>query len=239
MTFTEEPAVRLDKVRKRYRLGESVVEALRGVDLAIAHGSVTALIGPSGSGKSTLLHVIGGMDRADAGEVTVAGRELHKMTPAQLTLFRRTKVGFVFQAFNLISNLTALENVILPAEFAGAAGREARERAAALLERVGLDGRMGHRPSQLSGGEQQRVAIARALINRPAVVIADEPTGNLDSKTGAAIVKLLTSLAGEQTVIIATHDERISRMADRVVHLADGGIERDEAGAGRAQEAAT
>lgn len=233
----KEPVVRLQNVHKRYRLGESIVEALRGIDLSLASNSVNALIGPSGSGKSTLLHVVGGMDRADGGEVIVAGEALHKLTPAQLTVYRRTKVGFVFQAFNLITNLTALENVILPAEFAGASGRGARERAGALLERVGLGGRLRHRPSQLSGGEQQRVAIARALINRPALIIADEPTGNLDRKTGAAIIELLTSFAGEQTVIIATHDERISRVADRLVYLADGGIERDETRSGRAMTA--
>lgn len=232
-------AARLNQVHKRYRMGTSMVHALQGVDLNIAPGSVTALVGPSGSGKSTLLHVIGGMDRADDGEVIVAGEPLHRLTPARLTAFRRAKIGFVFQAFNLLPNLTALENVILPAEFAGTGGRDARERAVALLARVGLDGRLHHRPSQLSGGEQQRVAIARALINRPALVIADEPTGNLDRKTGAAIVMLLTSLAGEQTVVIATHDERIARVADRVVYLTDGRVERDEAGGDRVGKAAT
>lgn len=232
--FTIDPVVRMSAVVKRYRMGSVIVEALQGVDLSLGAGSVTALIGPSGSGKSTLLHVIGGMDRADQGEVIVAGEPLHLRTPAQLTAIRRHKVGFVFQAFNLIPNLTALENVVLPAEFAGNSGREALDRAAALLERVGLADRARHRPSQLSGGEQQRVAIARALINRPALVIADEPTGNLDIKTGGAIVELLTALAGEQTVIIATHDERIARAADRVIYLADGRVDRDEVGAGHA-----
>lgn len=216
-------------VIKRYGMGAASVEALAGLDLTQESGSVLALVGPSGSGKSTLLHVIGGMDRADEGTMFVAGEALHHLSAARLTAFRRHKVGFVFQAFNLIPNLTALENVMLPAEFAGISGKQARRLAEGLLERVGLSGRKRHRPGQLSGGEQQRVAIARALINDPALVIADEPTGNLDTRTGAAIAELLTSLAGEQTVIIATHDERIADAADRVIHLADGRIESDEA----------
>ena len=223
-----EPLIHLKGVCKRYRMGTTIVAALQHVDFTSPAGGVIAVIGPSGSGKSTLLHVIGGMDRADEGEVMVAGFALEKLTPARLTDFRRNKVGFVFQAFNLIPNLTALENVILPAEFAGTPGGEARRRAAELLERVGLTGRLRHRPGQLSGGEQQRVAIARALVNRPALVLADEPTGNLDTETGAAIVDVLTSLAGEQTVIIATHDERIAGAAGRIIHLSDGRIGKDE-----------
>ncbi len=216
---------------KRYGIGAARVDALAGLDLSLAANTVTALIGPSGSGKSTLLHIIGGMDRADEGEVRVAGEMLHLLSPAKLTVFRRHKVGFVFQAFNLMPNLTALENVVLSAEFAGVSGREARKKAATLLDRVGLSERVRHRPGQLSGGEQQRVAIARALINGPALVIADEPTGNLDTRTGAEIIELLTSLAGEQTVIIATHDERIAGAADRVVYLSDGLVAAQEAGA--------
>jgi ABC-type lipoprotein export system ATPase subunit len=216
---------------KRYGIGAARVDALAGMDLSLDGGTVTALVGPSGSGKSTLLHIIGGMDRADEGEVLVAGETLHLLSPAKLTAFRRHKVGFVFQAFNLMANLTAMENVMLSAEFAGVSGREACERAGELLERVGLSERARHRPNQLSGGEQQRVAIARALINGPALVIADEPTGNLDTRTGAGIVELLTSLAGEQTVIIATHDERIAGAADRVVYLSDGLIATEQADA--------
>ena len=216
---------------KRYGIGAARVDALAGMDLSLDGGTVTALVGPSGSGKSTLLHIIGGMDRADEGEVLVAGETLHLLSPAKLTAFRRHKVGFVFQAFNLMANLTAMENVMLSAEFAGVSGCEARERAGELLERVGLSERARHRPNQLSGGEQQRVAIARALINGPALVIADEPTGNLDTRTGAGIVELLTSLAGEQTVIIATHDERIAGAADRVVYLSDGLIATEQADA--------
>ena len=216
---------------KRYGIGAARVDALAGLDLSLAANTVTALVGPSGSGKSTLLHVIGGMDRADEGEVLVAGEALHLLSPAKLTAFRRHKVGFVFQAFNLMPNLTALENVALPAQFAGVSSREARERAGTLLERVGLSQRTRHRPGQLSGGEQQRVAIARALINGPALVIADEPTGNLDTRTGAEIIELLTSLAGEQTVIIATHDERIAGAADRVVYLSDGLVETEQTAA--------
>jgi ABC-type lipoprotein export system ATPase subunit len=211
-------------VSRHYGVGAARVEALTGIDLNIAAGGVMVLAGPSGSGKSTLLHLIGGMDRPSAGELRVAGNALHTLSTAELTIFRRHKVGFVFQAFNLMPNLTALENVMLPAEFAGLAVKEARSRALNLLERVGLSNRIGHRPGQLSGGEQQRVAIARALVNQPALVIADEPTGNLDSQTGAAIIELLTSLTGEQSIFIATHDERIARVAGRVIQLADGRI---------------
>ncbi len=225
-----QPILELRGVSRRYGVGAALVEALVSIDLSAAAGGVMVLAGPSGSGKSTLLHLIGGMDRADAGELSVAGEALHRLSSAALTVFRRHKVGFVFQAFNLMPNLTALENVMLPAEFAGLSGKAARSRASTLLERVGLTNRSDHRPGQMSGGEQQRVAIARALVNQPALVIADEPTGNLDSQTGAAIIELLTSLAGEQSVIIASHDERIARAADRVIHLADGRIERDQAG---------
>ena len=224
-------------VIKRYGVGVTRIEALHIVELDAAAGGVMVLAGPSGSGKSTLLHLIGGMDRANSGELYVAGNSLHSLSTAELTVFRRHKVGFVFQAFNLMPNLTALENVMLAAEFAGLSSKEAKHRASALLERVGLTKRADHRPGQLSGGEQQRVAIARALVNRPALVIADEPTGNLDSKTGAAIIELLTSLKGEQSVIIASHDERIAAAADRVIHLADGRIERDEVPRGAPQKA--
>ena len=233
-----EPLIHLQGVSKRYRMGTTIVAALQQIDFTSPAGGVIALVGPSGSGKSTLLHVIGGMDRADEGQIMVAGSALEKLTPSQLTDFRRNKVGFVFQAFNLIPNLTALENVTLPAEFAGLAGGEARRRAGELLERVGLTGRLRHRPGQLSGGEQQRVVIARALINRPALVLADEPTGNLDTETGAAIVEVLTSLAGEQTVIIATHDERIAGAAGRIIHLSDGRIGKDEVVSRHADSAA-
>jgi len=223
-----QPLIHLKGVVKRYSVGPTHVEALASLDLSIAGGGLTAVVGPSGSGKSTLLHVIGGMDRADEGEVLVAGESLHHLNPSGLTVFRRHKVGFVFQAFNLMPNLTALENVVLPAEFAGTPTGEARGCAVELLQRVGLDGRLRHRPGQLSGGEQQRVAIARALINRPALVLADEPTGNLDSKTGAAIVDLLASLADEQTVLVATHDERINRVAKRVIYVSDGQVVQNE-----------
>ncbi|MEE8365200.1 MAG: ABC transporter ATP-binding protein [Gammaproteobacteria bacterium] len=223
-----QPIFEMHGVSKRYGVGVTRVEALDNIDLD-ADG-VMVVVGPSGSGKSTLLHLVGGMDRPDAGELFVAGEALHTLNTAALTLFRRHKIGFVFQAYNLMPNLTALENAMLPAEFAGLSSKEARRRASTLLERVALTARAEHRPDQLSGGEQQRVAIARALVNKPALVIADEPTGNLDSKTGAAIIELLTSLTGEQSVIIATHDERIATAADRVIHLVDGRIERDEAG---------
>ncbi len=221
--------VRLSRVWKRYRLGTTVVEALRGIDLVIHRGEVIGLIGPSGSGKSTLLHIIGGMDQAGEGEVNVAGEDLHRLTPARLTAFRRGNVGFVFQGFNLIPNLTALENVLLPTEFAGAP----RSFWSAWAWPAGCaTGRVSSAAASSSAS-----AIARALVNRPTLVMADEPTGNLDTKTGAAIVELLTSLAGEQTVLVATHDERIAQKADRVIHLSDGDIVKDEGVAAKAGRA--
>ncbi|MEX2241198.1 MAG: ABC transporter ATP-binding protein [Burkholderiales bacterium] len=211
---------------KIYRKGAHEVRALDGVSLAAESPALIAVVGPSGSGKSSLLHLIGAMDRATSGEVAVAGRSLASMTDAELTAFRRRTVGFVFQAFNLIPNLSALENVMLPMEFNGVTPGARRSRAQALLERVGLAPRASHRPAELSGGEQQRVAIARALANDPPLVLADEPTGNLDSKTGESIVELLAEVARERTVIVATHAEALARMAAAVFHLRDGRLAR-------------
>ena len=214
--------IALRGVTKRHRKGQETIHALDGIDLEVAEKGMVAIVGASGSGKSSLLHVIGAMDRPSSGELRVAGQELNSLPEAALTRFRRQTVGFVFQAFNLIPNLTALENVMLPLEFNGVPTSERRERAGALLERVGLSKRLGHRPRELSGGEQQRVAIARALANDPPLVLADEPTGNLDSKTGQLIYELLKEIARERTVLVVTHAEVLAQMADRVVHIKDG-----------------
>jgi ABC-type lipoprotein export system ATPase subunit len=214
--------IALRGVTKLHRKGQETIHALDGIDFDVAEKGMVAIVGASGSGKSSLLHVIGAMDRPSAGELRVAGQDLNTLPEAALTRFRRQTVGFVFQAFNLIPNLTALENVVLPMEFNGVSASERRERAKALLERVGLGKRLGHRPRELSGGEQQRVAIARALANDPPLVLADEPTGNLDSKTGQVIYELLKEIARERTVVVVTHAEVLAQMADRVVHIKDG-----------------
>ncbi|MFQ5913080.1 MAG: ABC transporter ATP-binding protein [Nitrospinota bacterium] len=214
--------IQLEGVKKIYRLGGSDVAALSGVDLEIRTGEVVAIVGPSGSGKSTLLHILGGMDKADAGKTHVAEKDLRSMTPAQMTDFRRHHVGFVFQAFHLIPNLTALENVLLPMEFVSGGFRADAGKARTLLDLVGLGNRLDHRPGQLSGGEQQRVAIARALANGPEIVLADEPTGNLDSASGEQVVNLLCSLGGRHTVVIVTHNERLAQKADRILRLVNG-----------------
>jgi len=191
------------------------------VDLAVARGEFLAITGASGSGKSTLLHILGGLDRPDSGEVLLEGEPIAGLGDEQLALIRRRRLGFVLQFFNLLPTLTALENAAFPLLLDG--GNDALDRAEASLDRVGLSARASHRPSQLSGGEQQRVALARALVTSPAVVLADEPTGNLDSVTGGEILQLLsdTSAAG-QTIVMVTHDERSAAFADRVVHLTDG-----------------
>jgi len=216
------PVVRLQEVTKVYRKGAQEVRALDGIDLRVESPGMLAVVGPSGSGKSSLLHMIGAMDRPTGGEVVVAGRHLAALGDAELTGFRRKTVGFVFQSFNLIPNLTALENVMLPMEFNGVDKRERGRRGLGLLERVGLGPRATHRPGELSGGEQQRVAIARALANDPPLVLADEPTGNLDSKTGQVIYELLEEIARERTVIVVTHAEPLAQRAKRVIHIQDG-----------------
>jgi ABC-type lipoprotein export system ATPase subunit len=218
----ESALITLRGVTKLYRKGRETIRALDGIDLQVAEKGMVAIVGPSGSGKSSLLHVVGAMDRPTSGEVRVAGQAVHALAEAALTAFRRQTVGFVFQTFNLIPNLTALENVMLPMEFNGVPGAERRARAAGLLERIGLGQRLSHRPRELSGGEQQRVAIARALANDPRLVLADEPTGNLDSKTGQMIYELLREIARDRTVLVVTHAEPLAQMADRVLHIKDG-----------------
>jgi putative ABC transport system ATP-binding protein len=219
--------VRTVGLARRYKMGDTFVDALRGVDLAIGHGEFVALVGPSGSGKSTVLNLIGGLDRPTSGEVWINDTELSASNERTLTRHRRQHVGFVFQTFNLLPRLTAEENVALPLMFSGVSEKERRERARALLERVSLGARLTHRPTQLSGGEQQRVAIARALVGQPALLLADEPTGNLDTVTGAEIMTLLKELNQERglTVLVVTHDVEVAAFADRVVKLRDGTLE--------------
>ena len=222
MNRTSVPLIELRDATKSYRKGGETVEALAGVDLVLQERGMAASVGPSGSGKSTLLHIIGAMDRPTRGEVAVAGQALNGLPQAELTRFRRRTVGFVFQSFNLVPNLTALENVALPMEFAGTAKAVRTERARSLLGRFGLGQRLKHYPRELSGGEMQRVAIARALANEPRLVLADEPTGNLDSRSGQLIYELLQEIARERTVIVVTHAEDLARLADRVLHIRDG-----------------
>jgi len=205
-------------------MGRRTLEVLRGVDLTVQHGEFVALRGASGAGKSTLLHLLGGLDRPDAGEVRFEGEALTRLSASALTAFRNRHVGFVFQAYHLLPELDALENVVLPARMDRRALQPTVQRARELLRRVGLADRMEHLPAELSGGEQQRVCIARSLINEPGLILADEPTGNLDSKTGEEILTLLLDLRTEHgtTLVIATHDARVADRAVRVVEMADG-----------------
>lgn len=216
------PLIELRSVLKTYRKGAEVIEALAGIDLAIAAPAMVAVVGPSGSGESTLLHIIGAMDHPTRGEAIVAGQALNRLSQGKLTRFRRQAVGFVFQSFNLIPNLTTLENVALPMEFNGVARTARKQRAQALLEQFGLGHRLKHYPGELSGGEMQRVAIARAIANEPLLVLADEPTGNLDSQSGQMIYDLLREIARDRTVLVVTHAEELARRADRVLHIRDG-----------------
>ena len=219
-------AVVLRDVRRDYPLGDEPVHAVRGVSLEIADGEYVAVVGPSGCGKSTLLNLVGAIDRPTAGQVEIAGRDVSRLRDAEATRFRLLHVGFVFQRFYLLPALSALENVVLPMAEAGVPRAERRERAAELLAYVGLAGRARHRPSQLSGGEQQRVAIARALANRPRLLLADEPTGELDAATGAEVIALLGRLNAEgTTVVVVTHDDELAAAARRVVRMRDGRIE--------------
>jgi putative ABC transport system ATP-binding protein len=219
--------VRAVGLARRYKMGDTFVDALRGVDLELTRGEFVALVGPSGSGKSTVLNLIGGLDRPTSGEVWIDDTELSGSDEKMLTRHRRRHVGFVFQSFNLLPRLSAEENVALPLMFSGVPEKERRERARELLERVGLSARLTHRPTQLSGGEQQRVAIARALVGQPIILLADEPTGNLDTTTGVEIMRLLKELNQEHglTLLVVTHDPEVAAFADRVVRLRDGQVD--------------
>lgn len=219
----------IDNLRKTYRLDGVEVEALRGVSLGIGPGEFISIMGPSGSGKSTLMHILGCLDRPTSGSVAIEGRETRNLSKNQLAKLRSEKIGFVFQSFNLLTRSNALKNVELPMIYAGIGLRERLKRAKEALISVGLEDRMHHRPSQLSGGQQQRVAIARALVNNPGIILADEPTGNLDSKSGAEIMDILDKLNKQgKTIILVTHEEYIAEHANRIVRLLDGKITADE-----------
>ena len=221
--------IRCLDVRKAYKQGENEITALAGISLDIVKGTFAVIMGPSGSGKSTLLHLIGGLDRPSSGELLVDNRLIGQMADDQVTLFRRKKIGFVFQFFNLLPTLTALENVALPLVLDGRSKFEAEERAQLLLKKIGLEGRNRHLPEELSGGEIQRIAMARALAFDPSILLADEPTGNLDSKNGNAILSLLRQISKEEgcTVVMVTHSEEAAGYGDRRIYLRDGVIEKD------------
>ena len=220
-----EPFIRIKGLTKHYQMGGQVVRALDGVDLDIDAHTFTVVMGPSGSGKSTLLYLLGGLDHATSGEISVDGKRLDQMDENTLALFRRRSMGFVFQSFNLIPSMTALENVSFPMQFAGVAAARRREQARTILEQVGLGNRSDHRPTELSGGQQQRVAIARALVNDPSLILADEPTGNLDTSSGAAIMQVLSDLHNSgRTVLVVTHDPRMIHFATHKIFLLDGRI---------------
>jgi len=219
------PTVRTANLRKDYVMGRAMIHALDGVDLVFEGGSFTAVIGPSGSGKSTLLHLLGGLDRPTQGGIEVGGTALERLDENALAAYRRTQVGFIFQTFNLIQSMTSQENVAFPMCFAGVPPRRRAERAFDVLQKVGLADRASHRPDELSGGQQQRVAIARALVNDPAMVLADEPTGNLDSQSGLQIMRLLADLHREgRTVVVVSHDPRIGHFATQTIRLLDGRV---------------
>jgi ABC-type lipoprotein export system ATPase subunit len=216
-------------LRKDYVMGTNVIHALDGVDLEVERNAFVAVVGPSGSGKSTLLHILGGLDRPSAGSIAIDGTSLETMDEHALAEYRRRHVGFIFQSFHLLPGLTAEENVAFPLIFARAPRRQRQARARALLERVGLSTHAAHRPSELSGGQQQRVAVARALANEAALVLADEPTGNLDTQSGAAIMRLMEDLHRQgRTILVVSHDPRITRYATHTLRLLDGRVVSDD-----------
>jgi putative ABC transport system ATP-binding protein len=220
-----EPFVQVAGLRKAFVMGRVTVHALAGVDLTIEPRTFAAVIGPSGSGKSTLLYLLGGLDRPTAGSIQVGGQRIDTLDENALAIFRRRSVGFIFQSFNLISSLSALENVAFPMRFARVPRRRRQARALELLRQVGLENRAYHKPTELSGGQQQRVAIARALVNDPRLILADEPTGNLDTHSGAVIIRLLAELHAQgRTVLMVTHDPRLSAFASHTIRLVDGRV---------------
>lgn len=222
-------SIQLSNVTKIYQLGGETVHALAGLTLSISPGEFTAIMGPSGSGKSTLMNILGCLDRPTSGSYMLDGQEVATLNDDQLAITRNKKIGFVFQSFNLLPRMTTLQNVALPMVYAGVEKKERLERAAQVLAMVGLEGRMNHQPNELSGGQRQRVAIARSLVNDPTIIMADEPTGNLDTKSGDEVMNIFSELNTQgRTIILVTHEPDIAEYAGRVVYVRDGLIERDE-----------
>ncbi len=224
-----ENMIELRKIVRNFPLGNQVVKVLKGIDLAVKRNEYVALMGPSGSGKSTLMNLLGCLDTPTSGEYWLNGQDVARLTDNQLAEIRNKEIGFVFQTFNLLPRSTALENVALPLVYAGYSSKERNERAEEVLTQVGLADRMDHRPNQLSGGQRQRVAVARALVNKPSIILADEPTGNLDTKTSIEIMELFGDIQKNgNTVILVTHEEDIAQHARRIIRLRDGEVESDE-----------
>ncbi len=226
--MAEKALIQLEGVTKTYDAGENAVQALRGIDVAIEQGEFVAVMGPSGSGKSTLMHIVGCLDSPTSGRYWLDGQDVAELSARELARIRNQKIGFVFQTFNLLPRATILKNVELPLIYAAVPRTERRERAMGALQRVGLGTRSKARPNELSGGQRQRVAIARALVNNPSLVLADEPTGNLDQKTGSGIIDIFENLAGEETIILVTHDPSIASRTERRIKIVDGRIVNGE-----------
>lgn len=223
-------AIDVCNLQKFYRLGDETVRALDGVTFQIYEGEFVAIVGTSGSGKSTLLNMLAGLEKPTKGEITIAGQRIDRLKENQLVRFRRRKIGFIFQSFNLIATMNALENVAFPLAFRGITRTVREKKADAMLERVGLSGHKSHKPNQMSGGQQQRVGVARALVVNPSIVFADEPTGNLDSNTSKEILELMRNVVSEQkkTLVMVTHDNNLAHVADRIIHIRDGKIKKIE-----------
>ena len=230
MTNDNNIVIRIEGISKHYQMGDTLVRALDGVDLSVSTGEMMSIMGPSGSGKSTLMAILGCLDKPTKGRYWLDGKYVESMNDAQLATIRGKKIGFVFQQFNLLARTSALENVMLPLTYAGIGGGDKQDRAKEALDLVGLSDRMYHSPSELSGGQQQRVAIARALVNRPAILLADEPTGALDSKTGTELMNLFETLHKERgiTLCVVTHDPKVAALMPRTVSIQDGRISGDE-----------